>query len=217
MKWDLEAVLVESASLPEHHTMAFPPSHTPLMWMKYRFFKKGTLSNFNQPMVQFSQLQSLFLGFCSASGGGKESRLQTNSCFMKMLGQQASFWATKTPGQKIIRREFCQLCKTDCKQERPTKQLLGPSSASVPWLPCPSVPRRDGQGGQAQPATPLWEVQAKRTQNCSLKPLWNLWNCWSCAFANSSLHLSHGDTKRSCQWDRNPCMRAKLLQSCPTP
>lgn len=71
MKWDLEAVVVESASLPEHHTTAFPPSHTPLMWMKYILLKKGTLSDFNQPMVQFSQLQSSFLGFCSGSGGGK--------------------------------------------------------------------------------------------------------------------------------------------------
>ena len=131
--------------MPEHHTTAFPPSHTPLMWMKYILLKKGTLSDFNQPMVQFSQLQSSFLGFCSESGGGKESWLQTNSCFMKMLGQQASFWATKIPGQKMIRREFCQLCKTDCKQERPAKQLLGPSSASVPWLPCPPVPWRVGR------------------------------------------------------------------------
>ena len=127
-----------------------------------------------------------------------------------MLGQQPSFCASKTPGQKIGRREFCQLCKTDCKQ------LLGPSSASVPWPPCPPVPQGGRQGGHAQPTTPLWEVQAKRTQNYSLKPLWNLWNCWSYVFANSSLHLSHGDTKQSCQWDSNRCMRAKLLQSCPT-
>ena len=73
MKCDLEAVVVESVSLPEHHVMPFPPSHTPQMCVKYIFKTKGKLSYFNQPIVWFSQLQSSSLGFFSESGWGKES------------------------------------------------------------------------------------------------------------------------------------------------